>query len=152
MQHDGNPPFEGPNRDVLVPLRKEFETFLTDICHSTNSNCIGEEFHEDYIRNSAATRSIAKSVAVSLNISHLFCEFSIAERRERNLMKASNPDDFAVREQHWLEVLEGADFNSAIFLCGPDHVQSFQRLLKANAYKATIIEGYYKGELFPKTS
>jgi hypothetical protein len=115
-------------------------------------NCIAEEFHEDYVTNFAATRSIAKSVAVSLSISHLFCAFSIAERRERNLMKPSNPDDFAIREQHWLEVLAESALSNAIFICGPDHVQSFQRLLEANAYETTILEGYYKGDLFPKTS
>jgi hypothetical protein len=111
--------------------------------------------------------SIAKAIADEKRIEHRFCDPTREERdamgykdgqtleleifmnNEENL---SNDEIllkgraieigryFPIREQFWLNRLDGCRDRDAVFICGDGHVESFGKLLQANKVPLQVVE------------
>jgi hypothetical protein len=150
LQHDGNPPHGGPSMEILRSLRQEFSHYLKEIILSLNLNCIAEEFNEDALQMSCASKSIAKSVALDLDICHLYCDPDKSERLSLGIVNTGQSEDFSKREKYWLTVIQSNNVGDTLFLCGADHVKSFHNLLAEHEYKSKVVIEYYKQSCFNK--
>ncbi len=55
---------------------------------------------------------------------------------------------WSIREQYWLDTLSDILGTDILFICGHEHVERFMSLLKDNGHQCSIIEGFWKEELF----
>ena len=148
LQHDGKPPYDGPSMEILRSLRQAFAQYLREIILSLNLKCIAEEFNEDALQMSCASQSIAKSVAIDLGICHLYCDPDHSKRSSLGIVNKGQKEDFSKREKYWLNVMQSNNVGDALFLCGADHVNSFQNLLAEHGYRANVVIEYYKQSYF----
>lgn len=104
-----------------------------------------------------------------LKIEHKFCEMSKKERKSRNILSeneiyskklnihshsGSKPNldknqqkifnketekSFLAREAFWFEKISDYFDKNILFLCGPEHIESFLLLLNSRQYKVTIL-------------
>ncbi len=138
--------------DVIRQLRFEFAYYLKEVIGSYNIKYLAEEFHEDKLKELDITETIGKAVANILEIHHIYCEPNQRTRRELGIDKVGQNKDFPIREQYWLNTLkseiETYGDGDILFICGANHVKSFQLLLKHNSFDCTVLSEYFKEECF----
>jgi hypothetical protein len=145
VQHDGCSAYHGAE---FENLRREFPEFLAQTVRETGAKMIAEECNEEVLLKFAATRSVAAVVASEMNLSHLFCEPSLAERAKLGITGTGNPSDFEKREEYWLKQLRAVDKTPIIFIMGADHVHSFLGLAKTFGIGVEIVDDYYGRDYF----
>ena len=111
---------------------QEFEDYLALLAIDNDAVLIAEEFSEEMLALNFATVSTAQGAARQSNRAHMFCEPPIALRREWG------EDLNTEREKYWLERLKSSNALRIVFVCGKDHLISFQSMLEESGYKATV--------------
>ena len=111
---------------------KQFEDYLVELTVEHGASLIAEEFNEEALDRSIATDCTARDAAQRANRAHLFCEPPSVWRNGRS--DALSAD----REMYWLECLKISNAKRIIFLCGNDHLVTFQRLLVEAGYVAIV--------------
>lgn len=134
VQHNGlamTPERENATRDFCMFLELKIKNL--------NISMFAEEFNEDALRISRASVAIVRDVAARLGLKHLYCD---PTRQERKELGSSN--DLDRREQFWLSRLEPhLNGETILFVCGADHLESFQKKLLDNGVKAEILPEQY---------
>jgi hypothetical protein len=120
----------GPERLESV---KKFSDYLKDQAGEMAVDTLAEEFSEEALSANGAAASVAKKVASGLGIRHLFCD---PDREERTSLGVSDPNQ---REEIWLGRLLAAGAERVLFVCGNDHVESFQGLLVSRGDQAEVL-------------
>ncbi len=135
---------------------KAFSRFLRQVIQDVHPAFIAEEQSEENLA-SQGKLSIPREVSGSEGIEHRFCDPNRAERqsmgylggqdilsRHKILLGQNLPFEecrlkahaiemaqhFRKREQFWLRGLIGCREQSAVFVCGDGHIESFTRLLQ----------------------
>ena len=143
--------------------RENFISYLENMIKEHKASLIAEEFSEEALQKSNATISAAKCVANKLNIKHLFCDPNTKEREiigipscdeikkglaftkpylnhgEVKILDAEKKKYFPQRENFWFEKIEKHLNEVIIFLCGSDHIKSFESLLIDRGYTPEIL-------------
>jgi hypothetical protein len=101
---------------------------------------VAEEFSQALVHTNKAEASTVQEVAARSSIDHLFCDPDAPERETRGIATS------AQREAQWLERLRGSAHRCILFVCGDDHVISFQQLLSQNGFAAEALsQGWGQG-------
>lgn len=101
-----------------------FINFVHEKCRLLGVDLIAEEFSEYAVELNHAQDSTAKRVAREIRIPHLFCDPNPRERQELGIQ------NIADREKEWLRRIIGSGYSHILFICGDDHLESFQSLLR----------------------
>ena len=143
---------------------KKFRYYLKDHCLKEQPDLIAEELSEDAIKQWKARDSVARKIAKTLRVRHLFCDPSIDERkalgikswqeivqelgygpvlkREQSLeVDKIEKSHWEARERFWLDKLIEQQSDRTVFLVGADHVDRFVALLAVNGIQTIIING-----------
>lgn len=129
----------------------EFDTFrryLTSFCVNGKIDLIAEELNQETIALWKAKGSVAKTVAKSLSIEHLFCDPELQDRRRLGIFSsleislnlgyrralthkqsaifdAELRKGWPIREKCWLDQLGRVLFQRCAFILGAEHVDTF---------------------------
>jgi len=93
---------------------------------------MAEEFSEESIQTSNALDSVARNVASSLGITHLFCDPNKTERRQLEIATGDQ------RELLWLARLAESKASAAVFVCRDSRIDLFQKKAMAAGHKVQI--------------
>ena len=136
---------------------------MKNLCLKEQPDLIAEELSEDAIRKWNASDSVARNIAKTLSVNHLFCDPNIDERkvlgikcrqqiirelgygsvltREQSLqVDKIEKSHWDVRERFWLDKLIENSSGRTIFLLGTDHVDRFVTLLMANRIATIVVD------------
>ena len=128
----------------------EFQGYLERLCVEEHIDLIAEELNEEAIAYWGATDSVARLIANQYRLNHIFCEPTADEKMglgitsdkqlrqkfpkvlthaEKSRMDQEERSQFPAREAFWLDrILTGRPRN-CLFVLGPNHLESFCRLL-----------------------
>jgi hypothetical protein len=141
----------------------KFKSFLKGLCLKECPDIIAEELNEDAIKQWKANDSVARKIAISLKVRHLFCDPDLKERKALDIKcfkeiaqelgygpvltreqtsKVENIEKihWEKRERFWLCKLIEKQFDKCIFILGANHIDSFNTLLTVRGFRSTIIE------------
>lgn len=110
-----------------------FINFVHEKCDLLGIDLIAEEFSEYAVELNHAQDSTAKRAARETGIPHLFCDPNPHERQELGIQ--NNAD----REKEWLRRIMSSGNSRILFICGDDHLKSFQSLLIDAGHNAEIV-------------
>lgn len=145
VQHDGRVAYEGKE---FQQLRDGFPQYLADITFKNFANAIAEESNQEVLNKFNATDSVAREVASSLNLRHLFCEASIEERERMGIKSTADPKDYELRETCWIKKMELVKENPILFVVGASHIESFANLARSRNHQIFVIDPYYGKDYF----
>lgn len=111
---------------------EQFAAHLRDIALKAKADLLAEEFTEESVRSSNARGSVARNVASSLCIKHMFCDLNAKERRQ--LAIETNDQ----RELLWLARLGESSASTAVFICGDNHIDSFRTKAEAAGHEVQV--------------
>ncbi|MBI4995237.1 hypothetical protein HZC21_06425 [Candidatus Peregrinibacteria bacterium] len=142
--------------------REKFASYLEGAVKEYGVTLIAEEFQE-----SRATVSTIKHVADKLKIRSLFCDPNTEERKnigipsrgeiksalniigavyegsvEDKQINEEQKKYHPIREKFWLNKIKIYTGEIIIFVCGQDHIVSFNSLLISNGFKTRVLESY----------
>ena len=157
--------------DTGLSLRNKFSAFLVSKVKEYNITLLAEEFSEQAFQESNATIDTVKDVAEKLSIKHLFCDPNKKERKGINIpcreeikntfnihgpVIGSSSEDSRikeeqrkyhnVRENFWYNRIEKHISKNLIFICGADHMKSFETLLVGKGHKTIVLIENWKNE------
>ncbi len=112
-----------------------FIKFVYEKSELLGIDLIAEEFSEYLIEHNHAEDSTARRAAREIGIPHLFCDPDPHERKDLGIQ---NDDD---REKEWLRRIINSGSSRILFICGDNHIASFQALLTDTGHKAEIVGG-----------
>ena len=132
--------------------REDFKTFLRNNARILKPTLLGEEMLESVLKARNAQSSV-KFIANELNIEHRFCDAELEVRKSLGIPTEGSehfpPEEkrtnFRVLENYWLEQIKDMAGSTIIFVCGAEHIKSFDALLKLNGIKTSIIERDFRG-------
>lgn len=110
----------------------QFAAHIRDIALEAEADLLAEELSEENIRSSNARDSVARNVASSLGITHIFCNPDTRERRQLTI----ETDD--QRELLWLARLGESSASAAVFICGDSHIDSFRSKAEAAGHEVQV--------------
>lgn len=150
LQHTAAP--KRASSEFVDDARRKFMAFLSEAASRVQARSIGEEFALDLL-SALNAESLCQKVAEQLGISHIFCEPELAQRCELGIPiggteAPSVEETDAIREQFWLDQLDQQGREPILFVCGADHVVSFQKRLRDAGMHAEILADYWGGELY----
>ncbi len=147
--------------------RDKFSIYLKQQVLKLKISLIAEELSEEALRKYKGNNSTAKLVAKELNVIHLFCDPNTNERKLagippkeeiKNEIEKNIPKNYihryqlrdektneemkkyhTIREKFWVEKIKNYLNQGILFICGAEHVQSFEKLLLENKCKASIL-------------
>lgn len=111
----------------------QFAAHLRQYAVQARVDLLAEEFSEEALRRSNARDSVARSVAASLQIAHMFCDPDTNERRQLSI------ENDVQREAYWLARLRESAASVVIFVCGDSHVDSFRAKAEAAGHDAEVV-------------
>lgn len=163
IQHDGNGCAD-------LSVRNKFQVFLMGKVKKYDIVLLAEEFSEEALQEHNATAGTLKYGADRLNIKHLFCDPNKEERKiigilcrekiksalnirggvhadsaEENRIKEKQKEYHPVREMFWFEKISNYLDRNIIFVCGADHVRSFETLLTSKEHKPVVLVENWAG-------
>lgn len=103
-----------------------FAFYLSKKVKELNVKFIGEEWFADLLKENGVTTTVSQDIASKYNIEHRFCD---PDRNERKEIGWSSKNDDHLREKFWLERVRDRKNMNVIFICGADHLKSFNKLL-----------------------
>jgi hypothetical protein len=162
LQHNGI------NCESLI-MRNKFCKFLEDKIRKYNITLVVEEFNDDALKISRANIATIQTLADKMKVKHLFCEPSIQERQNKDIFSSGEilhnklgikfertldeseqkifdkeiKKSFNTRERIWFEKIKKHTYKTIIFICGADHIKSFESLLIDKGYKSGVIIKYW---------
>ncbi len=110
-----------------------FIEFVREKCNLLGIDLIAEEFSECAVEINNGQDSTARRAARELGVPHLFCDPNPRERKELGIQ------DNADREKEWLRRIISSGNSRILFICGDDHLKSFQALLIGAGHSAEIV-------------
>lgn len=141
------------------PVTKKFKSYLTDQVSNLKITLLAEEWNEDYCHRNEVKKSTVKEVADEIGLEHRYCEMRNADREARDLysdtevkarfkregntdkdeLSKTIEDIHRKREQHWYsQIKDVVRSRDIIFVCGGQHLESFESLLKQNGINVRI--------------
>lgn len=169
IQHNGNGCAD-------LSVRNKFSIFLKERIKEYAISLVAEEFNEDCLKNSKGTVSTAHKVVEELKsegliIEHEFCDPNEKEREaigiprreeiksmlnihglviensaEDNRIKEEQRKYHHVREKSWFNITEKHLNKNLIFICGADHIKSFEALLTTKGHETVVLVENWKDE------
>lgn len=150
--------------DNSLSLTKDFKRYLAQKIKGLKVRLIAEEFSQETLERNGVEKTISQEVASSFGVRHKLCDPDSRERRElripsreeikaklniRGAVFANSEQDrrieeekrkyHPVREKFWFDQIRGESPTTILFVCGADHLESFQSLLSKSGYKAIIL-------------
>ena len=138
-----------------------FQRFLSEACRRYGIRTVAAEMNAEALAEVKRNESIPQRVAKDLSLKHRFCDPNREERgklgifqenylRIKSFPNPPMPEDEIKRqllegdrrrEQYWLECLltEPQVEWPVLFICGADHVKSFERILKDKGFSVECI-------------
>ena len=147
VQHDGRTLYQDSEFKML---RDKFPTFLKRVARKVGATVIAEESSEEVLNKFQSKKSIPCTVASEMDIKHMFCDPSNAERKQLGIKSIGKPEDFEKREDFWLKKLVTLKGERILFILGADHVQSFLERAKNAGFCVNVAEEYYGKEYFAR--
>ncbi len=128
------------HRHAMTPQKEEyvseFQDYLRSQIATEGIEILAEEFSEEALVGST---SPTREVAEQTEITHAYCDPSTQERASHNI---AGDDE---RERFWLkrldDLMEPGSDSAALFLCGSDHLASFEEQLRHAGYKVRNLGG-----------
>ena len=114
----------------------EFQRMVRHAAQHHSVRTIGEEMS---VMALGETVSLPKKIAAELDVSHKFCDPDKNERLSLGLPVVDCPSTWAGREAEWLNRLQFVEF-PVLFICGAEHVDSFEKKCAAHGIVATVLE------------
>jgi hypothetical protein len=153
FQYTENP--SGGNPRAVEVARDEFRAYLREQIQKLRPNFIAEEFSEEVLKHLGAQSNV-KAVADSLGIEHRFCDPDRATRRELGLPEpfdkppppAETARHYRIRERYWLSRISDRPDAVIIFVCGAEHIPSFESRLRAEKCETRILERYWGSKIY----
>lgn len=112
---------------------REFAHYLEDQARCAGADVIAEELSEESLARSQARASVAREVASLLEVRHLFCDPDSAQRQQLSI------EADVQREQYWLQEIEQARGTVTLFICGDNHVDSFEQRCKSTGLETKVL-------------
>mgnify|MGYP001564350493 CR=1 FL=1 len=112
--------------------REDLINYLINQSKLLKITLIAEEFSEQAL--GSGTQITAQEAAKILGIEHRLCDPDLKERITLNIKTSAD------RENIWLERIKDKLGSEMIFICGSDHVLSFESLLKKNKIGVKILK------------
>ncbi len=153
----------GSNRHLVSSFTNSVRKYIKEL----NISAIAEELNEEVLREQQVGKSTAQNVSEEFHIRHIFCEPTIKERRAlgiRSIIEISEQlfpnkpywqmsedsreqqrvndellKEFPIRESFWLNKIKHLERENILFICGKNHIQGFEDLLKKNNLKVAIL-------------
>jgi len=120
VQHNG--PTMIPEREKAI---SDFCDFLEAKSKELRISVMAEEFNEDALELSRASKSTVQQIAERLGLKHLYCDPTKNKRIQLGIQ-----NDRDLREEYWLSCLN--DYVKAeriLFVCGLEHLDTFHQKL-----------------------
>ncbi|MBK1888448.1 hypothetical protein Undi14_00275 [Undibacterium sp. 14-3-2] len=141
-----------------------FLAMLRSLAESVKADAIAEELSEQSLSEVGATASVPQLLARGLGLVHLFCDPNRDERRtlgifDDNAIRLSGfpskkPDETEIqrridescrfREEEWLRRLQALPSSQILFVCGANHVNTFQLLAIDAGFKVSVAYADWK--------
>ncbi len=142
---------------------EKFKEYLKTEAVNRDVTLIAEELNNEAILRVKAIGSVAKDVALSIDVNHIFCDpdsktrenLGISNRqirRKNNLpetgaLRGEQIDIFdkakaechAIREKYWFSLFKDQASSNMIFICGDDHVDNFKKLVANSGYPTKVL-------------
>lgn len=125
----------------------QFSSALRRLCRSHRIVAIGEEMSADALAVWSVKQTTCQITADSLSLAYKLCDPGEEERRRLGLDLDSDslpePErsrQWDIRERFWLRRLGELGRWPALFICGPNHVERFARLLEAEGIAVVVIK------------
>lgn len=119
-----------------IQTSKAFALYLSKQVTDLNIRFIGEEWSLDLLKENGVETTVSQDVANKYKIEHMFCDPNSEERKNIGYL---SKNDNHLREKFWLErIKERIDVN-IIFICGADHLGSFNKLLADSGFSSQIL-------------
>jgi hypothetical protein len=150
----------GTSHKYQVPscaAASKFQAFVEKVGARFHVRAIAEEMSLEALAQKSAARTVCNEVADAQNLGHRYCDPNNAQRAalgvrdeldiraqgflanwSQEAIEIEIRESHIIRESYWLEQLLELDHWPALFVCGADHVTSFQALLKINGVSADI--------------
>lgn len=117
------------NGPTMIPER---EKAISDFCHFLEATAkefrislMAEEFNEDALEMSLATKSTVQQIAERLGLKHKYCDPTKNTRTQLGLH-----NDRDLREEYWLSCLNDyVEAERILFVCGAEHLGTFHQKL-----------------------
>ena len=147
-----------------LSLTKDFKHYLAQKIKELKIGLIAEEFSQEAIEINGVKKTTTQEVTNSFNIQHKLCDPDSKKRKELGILlreevqkklKIRGPVFFNseqdkrinkelkkyhfIREQFWVDQIKDELFATILFVCGADHLKSFQSLLLRSGYNTTIL-------------
>ncbi|TSA01622.1 MAG: hypothetical protein D4R81_05920 [Nitrospiraceae bacterium] len=127
------------NGPIMIPER---EKAISDFCHFLEATAkefhislMAEEFNEDALEMSLATKSIVQQIAERLGLKHKYCDPTKNTRTQLGLH-----NDRDLREEYWLSCLNDyVEAERILFVCGTDHLDTFSKKLTRKGLPAILL-------------
>jgi hypothetical protein len=109
---------------------------------------IAEELSEDTLARYNVSKSTAQEIARDCQIEHIFCDPTLRERENLGIpvppytSEENRKSDFRKREQFWLNKIIHLKDEKVVFMCGKNHIESFEHLLEENGFRVTVLSKY----------
>ena len=154
VQHKGFRSTDPDDKRQRHDLINKFKIYLKENYEKLKFKLIAEELSKEVLLKGKTDYCTAREVAKELGIDHRFCDPesddrkilgipSTKEIREKLGLKVKgglNHQDierldkerrkyYPIREQFWFDKIEGEINDSIIFICGSEHVDTFEKLL-----------------------
>ena len=139
-------------------IREEFRNYLINVAEEKEITYIVEESCPEVLRKLQATSTMPKMAAESLRLRYMWVEPESEERNKLGIPTCSYehlPEEekqkiYRIRENYWLKQIENIKNHNILFVCGPEHIKPFQKLLLENQWQVRILEEYW-GEKYINT-
>lgn len=153
LQHTAKPS-RANIRDVEI-AREELKAYLSAQIQELKPDLIAEEFSDEVLHFLGAQSNV-KSVADNLCVEHRYCDPDFATRKKLGLPELGDkpppPAETArhhrIRERYWLSRISDRLDAVIIFVCGAEHIPSFESRLRAEKCETRILERYWGSEIY----
>lgn len=154
-----NHAFQFINSHTDLVESEQFRSYILRNVQNNKIGCLAEEMNEEWLVTKwNADRCVCREIAKDLGIVHVMCDPNTEERREmgykteREIMgengltpldvseiEAFDSKQWRKREEFWFSKIEPYLTRNILFVCGPNHVFSFSKLLEENGRKTKVI-------------
>ena len=130
-------------------LVDRFEAFLTNLCATKGIRGVAEELNPEALALRNRSTSIPQRIAVARKLEHRFCDPNRQERADLGIVEETQIEMKAwvhewsknetatqqtmhrtMRERLWLRELNRMEQWPVLFVCGANHMSSFQQILE----------------------